>query len=57
MEITDQKFVVYTLNEDFTLEEFSAEFNTKFFPQVVHGDQHIGGAAETVAYFREKNLV
>lgn len=57
MEITDQKFVIYTLHEDFTLEEFSAEFNTKFFPQVVHGDQHIGGAAETVAYFREKNLV
>ena len=57
MEITKQKHVIYTLNEDFTLEQFSKEFNTKYFPQVVHDDQHIGGAAETVAYFREKNLV
>tara|TARA_R100001463_G_scaffold43241_1_gene90296 strand:- start:336 stop:509 length:174 start_codon:yes stop_codon:yes gene_type:complete len=57
MEITEQKHVVYTLNEDFTIEEFDNEFNTKYFPQVVHNDKVIGGAAETVQYFKEQNLV
>jgi|TARA_R100000030_G_C3212940_1_gene113840 glutaredoxin len=57
MEITEQKFVVYTLDKDFTIEEFQNEFDTKYFPQVVHGDKVIGGAAETVQYFKEKNLV
>jgi len=57
MEITNQEHVIYTLNEDFTIDEFTAEFNTKYFPQVVHNEKHIGGAAETVAYFREQNLV
>ena len=57
MEITEQKFVVYELNRDFTIEEFENEFNTKYFPQVVHRDKVIGGAAETVEYFKEKNLV
>ena len=57
MEITEQRFVVYTLDKDFTIEEFQDEFDTKYFPQVVHGDKVIGGAAETVQYFKEKNLV
>jgi len=57
MEITEQRFVVYTLDKDFTIEEFQDEFDTKYLPQVVHGDKVIGGAAETVQYFKEKNLV
>ena len=48
--------VVYELNRDFTIEEFENEFNTKYFPQVVHRDKVIGGAAETVEYFKEKIL-
>lgn len=56
MELTEQKHVVYTLNEDFTLEEFESEFKTKFFPQVVVNDKHIGGAVETVKYFKDNNL-
>ena len=57
MEITEQKHVVYTLNQDFTIEEFQNEFNTQYFPQVVHNDKVVGGAAETVKYFKEQNLV
>jgi glutaredoxin len=57
MEITQQKHVVYTLNEDFSIEQFESEFNTRYFPQVVYNDIHIGGAAETVKYFKENNLV
>lgn len=57
MEITEQKHVVYILNQDFTIEEFQNEFNTQYFPQVVHNDKVVGGAAETVKYFKEQNLV
>ena len=57
MELTEQKHVVYTLDEDFTIEEFESNFNTRLFPQVVYNKQHIGGCQETVAYLREQNLV
>ena len=57
MELTEQKHVVYTLDEDFTIEEFESNFNTRLFPQVVYNEQHIGGCQETVAYLREQNLV
>jgi len=61
MSLTKQRFVVYTLDEHFTIEEFDGEFNTLQFPQVVadlpSGDrQHIGGAAEVAEYFKEHNL-
>ena len=57
MELTEQKHVVYTLDEDFTIEEFESNFNTRYFPQVVYNKQHIGGCQETVVYLREQNLV
>ena len=57
MELTEQRHVVYTLDEDFTIEEFESNFNTRLFPQVVYNKQHIGGCKETVAYLREQNLV
>lgn len=57
MELTEQRHVVYTLDEDFTIEEFESNFNTRLFPQVVYNKQHIGGCQETVAYLREQNLV
>ena len=57
MELTEQKHVVYTLDEDFTIEEFESNFSTRYFPQVVYNKQHIGGCQETVAYLREQNLV
>jgi len=57
MELTEQRHVVYTLDEDFTIEEFESNFNTRLFPQVVYIKQHIGGCQETVVYLREQNLV
>lgn len=57
MELTEQRHVVYTLDEDFTIEEFESNFNTRLFPQVVYNKQHLGGCQETVAYLREQNLV
>ena len=60
MHLTKQPYVVYTLDEHFTIDEFESEFSTKHFPQVIHdhqdGRKHIGGAAEVAAYFKENNI-
>ena len=62
MALTNQQYVVYTLDQHFTIEQFQDEFNGKQFPQVVVdlvGDNErkkIGGAAEVAQYFRENNL-
>jgi len=60
MRLTKQQFVVYTLDQHFTIENFEDEFNTRTFPQVVVDNssqrKHIGGAAELAQYFKEKSL-
>ena len=61
--MTDQEFVVYTVEQHFTIEEFEDEFGTRQFPQVVvdHVGKNerikIGGAAEVAQYFKENNIV
>ena len=54
LELCGKEFVVYTLGEDFTKEEFYSEFgqNTTF-PQVVMDDKHLGGCTETIQYLKE----
>ncbi len=50
--------VVYTLDEDFTRNQFYSEFGEgSTFPQVVLNDQHLGGCTDTVQYLKEQNLV
>ena len=60
MRLTKQQYVVYTLDEHFTIENFEEEFNTRTFPQIVVDNssqrKHIGGAAELAQYFKEKSL-
>ncbi len=62
LHLTEQQFVVYTLDQHFTIEEFEDEFGTKIFPQVVvdlKGENErikIGGAAEVAKYFKENGL-
>ena len=60
MRLTKQQFVVYTLDQHFTIENFEDEFNTRTFPQIVVDKssqrKHIGGAAELALYFKEKSL-
>ena len=62
LHLTGQQFVVYTLDQHFTIEQFQDEFNEKQFPQVVvdlvgvDERKKIGGAAEVAQYFRENNL-
>lgn len=60
MILTNQRFVVYTLGEQFSIQQFEDEFGTTTFPQVVHdvnGDRvRVGGTAETAQYFKEQQL-
>mgnify|MGYP006267809793 CR=1 FL=1 len=58
IQLANLEHVVYTLDEDFTRDQFYAEFGSgSTFPQVILDDKHIGGCTDTVAYLREQNLV
>lgn len=58
LELTNQTFTVYNLNEDFTKEQFYAEFGEgSTFPQVICDDKVIGGSVETIKFLKEKNIV
>ena len=58
LELTGNKFVVYTLDEDFSREEFYSEFGEgSTFPQVVCDDKKLGGSVETIKFLKEKQIV
>ena len=58
LELANLEHVVYKLGDQFTREEFYAEFGQgSTFPQVVVNDQHIGGCSDTVKYLQEQKLV
>jgi glutaredoxin len=57
-DLTEQKYVVYTLGVDFTPEDFYGKFGEgKTFPQVTTNEQNIGGCSETIKYFREQKIL
>lgn len=58
LELCGKDFVVYTLGEDFTREEFYAEFGKdSTFPQVVMNDRHLGGCTDTIQYLKELAVI
>lgn len=58
MDLTNLNYVVYTLNQNFTKEEFYSEFGEgSTFPQVICNDQKIGGCTDTINYLKENNIV
>lgn len=58
LELTGSKHVVYTLGEDFTKEEFYAEFGEgATFPQVICNDKKLGGSVDTIRFLKEHQLV
>ena len=59
MQLTQLEHKIYTLNENFTKEEFYAEFGEgSTFPQVILNDtEHLGGCVDTVKYLKENNVV
>ena len=58
LELTGNKFVSYTLGQDFTKEQFYAEFGDgSTFPQVLCDDKKLGGCIDTVKFLKEKQIV
>ena len=58
LEEAGQKFVTYKIDKDFTPKSFFIEFGEgASFPQVTVDGNKLGGAASTVKYLKENNLV
>ena len=58
LRLTGCTYVVYNLGEDFTREEFIAEFGEgSTFPQVSCDGKKIGGSVETVKFLKEQHKV
>jgi glutaredoxin len=58
LELTGSSFVVYTLGEDFTKNEFYSEFGEgSTFPQVMCDDKKLGGSVETIKFLKERQIV
>ena len=58
LELTNSNFVVYNLGEDFTKEEFYAEFGEgSTFPQVICDEKKLGGSVDTIKFLKEQQLV
>jgi glutaredoxin len=58
LELIEANFVVYSLDKEFSKEEFYSEFGQgSTFPQVTVDDKHIGGCIDTIKYLKENNLV
>ena len=58
LRLTGCTYVVFNLGEDFTREEFIAEFGEgSTFPQVSCDGKKIGGSVETVKFLKEQQKV
>lgn len=59
LSLSNLEHKVYKLDQNFTREEFYAEFGQgSTFPQVIMNDtQHLGGCTDTVKYLQENNLI
>jgi glutaredoxin len=59
LQLANLEHKVYKLDEDFTRDEFYAEFGQgSTFPQVImNGTEHLGGCTDTVKYLQENNII
>jgi glutaredoxin len=58
MELTGNDFVVYTLGEDFTKDEFYSEFGEgSTFPQILCDGKKLGGCVDTIKFLREQQVI
>jgi glutaredoxin len=57
-DLTEQKYVVYNLDVDFTKDQFYAEFGEgSTFPQVSVENKNIGGCSDTIQFLREQEIL
>lgn len=58
MELAGLQHEVYTLNENFTKQEFYNKFGEgSTFPQVVYEEQNLGGCTDTIQYLKNNNII
>lgn len=58
LELTGSNFIVYNLGEDFTREEFIAEFGEgTTFPQIICNNEKLGGCTDTIQFLKENQIV
>jgi glutaredoxin 3 len=59
LDLTKLQYKVYKLDDDFTKDQFYAEFGDgTTFPQVLLNDeQRLGGCTDTVKYLKENNIL
>ena len=58
IEMTGNRFVEYSLDRDFTKQEFYDKFGEgSTFPQVLHDDKKLGGCVDTIKFLREQKIL
>lgn len=58
LQLSECKYVTYTLDQDFTKEEFYSEFGEgSTFPQVICNDKKLGGCVDTIKFLREQQVI
>ena len=58
LELTDQLYVEYVLDENFTKKEFYSEFGEgSTFPQIVCDDKKLGGCTDTINFLKEQKII
>jgi len=58
LELTGTSYVVYTLDEDFSREEFYSKFGEgSTFPQVICDDKKLGGSVDTIKFLKEQQII
>ena len=58
MELTGKDFIVQTLDEHFTRDEFYDKFGEgSTFPQVVCDDENLGGCVDTIRFLKRNQIV
>ena len=58
LELTNQLYVEYVLDENFTKKEFYSEFGEgSTFPQIVCDDKKLGGCTDTIKFLKEQKII
>ena len=58
LELTESKFVVYTVGKQFDKDAFYGEFGEgSTFPQVTCDGKKLGGCVDTIKFLQEKEII
>lgn len=58
LELTGSNFETYTLDDDFTKEQFYDKFGEgSTFPQVLYDGTKVGGCVDTIKFLKEQKIV